>query len=146
VGTLVGHLCQDFACGGGPGFEPHRLHKNFKHQNNNRVPRGSPCLGHVAPPNLPINMPRVKNHSPHVKSKLACPLSTCHITTCHMSLTPMSVVPLPRQPVRTVQSTIFLPVWQIEQNVISHSSDVRLTRLKCVGFVMMRPTHLFVLK
>jgi hypothetical protein len=25
------------------------------------------------------------------------------------------------------QSMFFLPVWQIEQNVISHSSDVRLT-------------------
>jgi hypothetical protein len=59
-GCWLGGLCQKLCiCGGGLGFDPHGLHKNFKHHNNNRVPRGSPCLGHVAPP-ICQKMPRVK--------------------------------------------------------------------------------------
>jgi hypothetical protein len=48
-------------------------------------------------------------------------------TSCHVSVATCRVVHLPRQHVRTVQSTFFLPIWQIKQNVIYQSSDVHLT-------------------
>jgi hypothetical protein len=59
-GTPVGRPLPKLWMWGGPGFDPHRLHKILNNQPNKWVPRGSPRLGHVAPNHLTKNMPRVK--------------------------------------------------------------------------------------
>jgi hypothetical protein len=58
-GLLVTHTMRRCSTmGGGPGFDPHGLHIILT-TIFNTVPRGSPCLGHVAPSNLSKNVPRV---------------------------------------------------------------------------------------
>jgi hypothetical protein len=106
------------------GFNSHRLHINFTP--NIKVPHGSPRLGHVAPYQFATMMPRVrKSIHPCVLPKLFSNSTPTTSTSCHVSCTA-----LPRQLYGLYKSTIFLPVWQIEQNMISHSSDVRLNPFK----------------
>jgi hypothetical protein len=108
--------------GGGPGFEPLWTPKILNA--NKRVPRGSPCLGHVAPPKFANKHATCPNHSPHVTScqSTCLPHHLYHATSaydpCHVS--------------NCTDCTVskFLPVWQIEQNVISHSYSVCLNPFK----------------
>jgi hypothetical protein len=94
------------------------------------VPRGSPCLGHVAPPNLPSTCHVSKiDLFTYFKSKLATSaydhaMST--IWSCHVGCMATAT-----SAVWTVQSTnVFLPVWKIKQIAISNSSDVHLSLFK----------------
>lgn len=53
-GTLVvGTLSKIWTKCRGLGFDPRGLHKIFRQTTFNMVPHGNPCMGHVAPPNLP---------------------------------------------------------------------------------------------
>jgi hypothetical protein len=71
--------------GGGPGFDPHRLHKILNTKPNQKmVPRGSPCLGHVAPPHLPKNATCQNMIHPTCVCQSNLPIITCHIIIHHI--------------------------------------------------------------
>jgi hypothetical protein len=92
------------------------------------VPRGSPCLGHVALLHLPIKCRVSKIYMPtYVKSKLATSAYANSSLTHHL---PCVIHTLPCQYVQTVwtiQSAFFFVVGKIEKNAICHSFDVPLT-------------------
>jgi hypothetical protein len=121
---------------GGPGFDPYRLQHIVS--NHKRVPCGSPCLGHMAPYNLPIKFHMLLIHSP-----TCLPLNTFHIITFQLNTDTSTLANssltchLPRVgPYPTMSSCTdckvnkILLVWKNEHNVISHSSDVHLNPFK----------------
>jgi hypothetical protein len=86
VGLLT--LTKTLVCVGGPGFDPHGLHKPLNKQPlpKNGVPRGSPRLGHVAPN--------------HLTKYATCPPMihpNCQLSIDTSPLAMSAVVPLPRQ-------------------------------------------------
>jgi hypothetical protein len=110
--------------GGGHRVESSGLQINFIQPTNNKVPRGSPRLGHVAPYNQPksstcrnIVRPYLSTNECHVSyspANLALPRV---IQTCHVNI----------RTDWTVQSaSLFLLVCHFEQNTISLSPDVHL--------------------
>jgi hypothetical protein len=77
------HIAKALNLGGGPRFNSHGLHKPFTHNNQNRVPRGSPCLGHVAPYNSPIFFYHVSS----INSTILCHVND-NSTSCHVNIMP----------------------------------------------------------
>jgi len=78
-------------------FNPRGIHKILNIPTFNIVPRGNPCLGHVAPHNLSINMPRVKISFAHMSTnstRFPCQLAksfdtsptTCEAIPYHVNM------------------------------------------------------------
>jgi hypothetical protein len=132
--------------GGGHGVESGGLQINFIQPTNNKVPCGSPRLGHVAPYNQPksatccnIIHPYLSTNECHVSYGPANPSLPHVVRTCHVSI-------------RTnyTECTVNIPFFCLfvilnRTRYLSLPTSVR-TQTSCVGFVMMRPTLLFDLK
>ena len=88
----MAHWLVDFAktlhVGGGRGVESGGLHINFIQPTNNRVPRGSPRLGHVAPNHLtkyatchhPIRCKQATSYANYPHFCLPCVVRPCHVS------------------------------------------------------------------
>jgi hypothetical protein len=92
--------------------------QNFKQTTFNMVPRGNPCLGHVAPPNLPSTFHKSKSNSFTCLSikflpRKLFPIITYHVSNC-----------------TDCTAGKFLPVWKIKHNTISPSYSVCLKPFK----------------
>jgi hypothetical protein len=92
----------------------------FQHTilNHNKVPCGSPCLGHVAPYNLPIKCHVSLNNSP-----TCFPLSTCHVNTFQL-INDMSPATCGSIPYHVILYGLYS-----QQSVPCHISLYRLYRL-----------------
>jgi hypothetical protein len=123
-------LSKDLVYGGGPRFETHRLHKkkfNIPQTRCHVAAHAWATWHHTTCKKLAMHLnlirPRVtqfsnQNFPCHLSKSSDTSPTMCEVVPFHVSMYGLYEL---------YSQQFFFPIWKIEQNAISHSSDVHLT-------------------